>query len=43
MASTFAIDGYVLIEDAIAASDLESLKRELEDEAPPLAKTAIKN
>ena len=31
MASTFAIDGYVLIEDAIAASDLESLKRELEE------------
>lgn len=30
MASTFAIDGYVLIEDAIAESDLESLKRELE-------------
>ena len=30
MAAKFATAGYVLIEDAIAGSDLESLKRELE-------------
>ena len=30
MAAKFATAGYVLIEDAIAGSELESLKRELE-------------
>ena len=29
--ASFATAGYVLVEDAIAGSDLESLKRELED------------
>ena len=28
--ATFEADGYVLVEDGIAGSDLESLKRELE-------------
>ena len=31
MAAKFATEGYVLIENAIAGSDLESLKRELEE------------
>ena len=46
MAAKFATAGYVLIEDAIAGSDLESLKRELEmvvataGEAPRRRRTA---